>query len=60
MTDTDPRLLWRLKLTYWIVRYYGFRNPFKAWQFSGQDCWADYYRAGYAAHSAILEDMSYD
>jgi hypothetical protein len=60
MADKEPKLLWRLKLTYWLLIYGYTSGLLKAWRFSGANCWIDtYYHDGYTAHAAILEDMSY-
>lgn len=60
MANKEPKWLWRLKLTYWLLRFGYKRNPLAAWIYSGEDCWIDtYYRDGYTAHAAVWEDASY-
>lgn len=60
MAEFEPVLLWRLKLTYWLLCYGYTHNPFTAWRYSGSDCWiGTYYRDGYTAHAAVKEDASY-
>lgn len=58
MADFEPELLWRLKLTFWMLRYRCDRNPIHAWRWTSEECWLEMYRDGYTAHAAIIEDMS--
>lgn len=60
MAEFEWRVIWQLKLVYWMWRYRYQRNPIKAWLWSCEDCWIEtYYDNGYTAHAAIREDMSY-
>ena len=57
MGKREWKLVWRLKLVYWMFRFGYARNPFSAWRWSGQECWIRlYYQSGYTPHAAILED----
>lgn len=57
--DLEPQWLWRMKLTYWMLRFRYQANPLRAWKWTGEECWTDYWRDGYSARDAIAEDMSY-
>lgn len=55
------KLLWRIKLSYYMLRYDSIFHPIHVWKYSNESSWIEtYFEKGYTPEEAYWEDFSYN